>query len=144
MQAQLWGETLRNFKEVENLLLPKILGVAERAWNSAPSWAGNDEAMSEARAQYNQNIAAIELPAINRRGYNFHVSQPGIIVKDGKLLANTQYPQAQVRYTFDGSEPTITSPLWKAPVTVPANCPLIKAKAFYLDKQSVTTYLFLK
>lgn len=144
VQAQLWGETLRNFKEVENLLLPKILGVAERAWNSAPSWASNDEAMREARAQYNQNIAAFELPAINRHGYNFHVSQPGIIVKDGKLLANTQYPQAQVRYTFDGSEPTITSPLWKAPVTVPANCPLIKAKAFYLDKQSVTTYLFLK
>lgn len=142
VQAQLWGETLRNFKEVERLIIPKIFGVAERGWNSTPKWSGDGEAMDQARAQYNQNIAAWELPKLSKRGYDFHVAQPGIIVKEGKLLANSQYPQAQVRYTLDGSDPTASSPLWSAPVAVPAGCRLVKARAFYLGRQSVVTYLF--
>jgi hexosaminidase len=144
VQAQLWGETLRNYSEVENLVLPKIFGLVERGWNATPSWAGNDEAMMRARTQYNANIATWELPMLSKRGYNFHIAQPGIIVKEGKLFANAQYPQSQVRYTFDGSEPTLASPLWTEPVKLPAGCQLVKAKAFYLGKQSVTTYLFLK
>ena len=144
VQAQLWGETLRNYSEVEMLVIPKIFGVVERGWNATPAWAGDDDAMSQARARYNMNIADWELPMLHKRGYNFHLAQPGIIVKDGMLLANAQYPAAEVRYTLDGSEPTLSSPLWTAPVTVPVNCELVKAKAYYLGKQSVTTYLFLK
>lgn len=144
VQAQLWGETLRNYSEVENLVIPKIFGLVERGWNSTPDWSGNDEAMAKSRAKYNMNIATWELPRLHKRGYNFHVAQPGIILKDGKLLANAQYPQAQIRYTLDGSEPTLASPLWTVPVKVDSKCTLIKAKAFFLGKQSVTTYLFLK
>jgi hexosaminidase len=144
VQAQLWGETLRNYSEVENLVIPKIFGLVERGWNSTPDWFGNDEAMAQSRAKYNMNIATWELPMLHKRGYNFHVAQPGIILKDGKLLANAQYPQAQIRYTLDGSEPTLASPLWTVPVKVDSKCTLIKAKAFFLGKQSVTTYLFLK
>lgn len=142
VQAQLWGETLRRYSEVEMLVVPKIFGLVERGWNATPAWTGDDNAMAQARAQYNANIGTWELPMLSKRGYNFHIAQPGIIIKDGNLLANAQYPQAQVRYTFDGSEPTLASPLWSAPVKVPANCKLVKAKAFYLGKQSVTTYLF--
>lgn len=142
VQAQLWGETLRRYSEVEMLLIPKIFGLVERGWNSTPQWQGDDEAMAQAMAQYNLDIATWELPMLSSRGYNFHLAQPGIIVKDGKLLANSQYPKAQVRYTLDGSEPTSTSTLWTAPVAVPNGWKLIKAKAFYLGKQSVTTYLF--
>ena len=142
VQAQLWGETLRRYSEVEMLVVPKIFGLVERGWNATPAWTGDDNAMAQARAQYNANIGTWELPMLSKRGYNFHIAQPGIIIKDGNLLANAQYSQAQVRYTFDGSEPTLTSPLWSAPVKVPANCKLVKAKTFYLGKQSVTTYLF--
>ena len=82
---------------------------------------------------------------LHKRGYKFHVAQPGIIVEDGKLYANSQYAFEEVHYTFDGSEPTMDSPLWREePVVVPSDCKLVKAKAFYLGNQSVTTYLFLK
>lgn len=144
VQAQLWGETLRNFNEVERLLIPKIFGVAERGWNSTPQWAGDETSMKHAMADYNMNIGYWELPILNKRGYDFHIAQPGIIVKDGMLLANAQYRSAEVRYTFDGSEPTFTSPIWTSPVKVPEDCKLVKARAFYLGKQSVTTYLFIK
>ena len=145
VQAQLWGETLRNFSEVEKLLIPKIFGVAERGWNSTPDWTGDSIKMAQAREDYNTNIGFWELPMLHKRGYKFHVAQPGIIVEDGKLYANSQYAFEEVHYTFDGSEPTMDSPLWwEEPVVVPSDCQLVKAKAFYLGNQSVTTYLFLK
>ena len=70
---------------------------------------------------------------------NFRVSQPGIIVKDNLLYANSAIPGAEIRYTVDGSEPNENSALWTEPVACEAK--QVKAKAFYLGKKSVTTLL---
>ena len=45
-------------------------------------------------------------------------------------------------YTLDGSEPTLDSPRRIRSVTIKNQPQVIKAKAFYLGHQSVTTYLF--
>ena len=145
VQAQLWGETLRSFDEVQYLMLPKVMGVSERAWNAIPDWSKdlNDvAAYNEARHQYNLKIGTRELPLLKSMGYNFRVGPPGIKMIDGKLHINTQYPGEMVTYTFDGSEPTMDSPRWTAPVPVKTQPQVIKAKAFYLGHESVTTYLF--
>ena len=145
IQAQLWGETLRNFDQVQYMMLPKMMGVSERAWTAAPEWSQNladNEAYNEARHQYNLKIGTRELPLLNSMGFNFRVGPPGIKVADGMLLINTQYPDEMVTYTLDGSEPTIDSPRWTAPVPVKTQPQVIKAKAFYLGHESVTTYLF--
>ncbi len=144
VQAQMWGETLRNFDQVQRLSLPKVMGVVERGWNSTPIWAGKDEAAYEqARADYNLKIGTRELPVLLRRGYVFHLGQPGVKVEGGLLLANAQYPGEDVHYTFDGSEPTQASARWNGPVIMPKGVNVVKAKAFYLGRESVTTYLFL-
>ena len=145
VQAQLWGETLRSFDEVQYLLLPKMMGVSERAWTAVPEWSKDltdENAYNEARHQYNLKIGTRELPLLNSMGFNFRVGPPGIKVEDGKLLINTQYPDELVTYTLDGSEPAIDSPRWTAPVTLKNQPQVIKAKAFYLGRESVTTYLF--
>ena len=145
IQAQLWGETLRHFDEVQYMLLPKMLGVSERTWNAVPEWSKDltdTEAYNEARHQFNLKIGTRELPLLRGMGYNFRVGPPGIKVEDGKLLINTQYPDELVTYTLDGSEPTIDSPRWTAPVPVKTQPQVIKAKTFYLGHESVTTYLF--
>lgn len=145
VQAQLWGETLRSFDEVQYLLLPKMMGVSERAWTAVPQWSKDltdTGAYNEARHQYNLKIGTRELPLLNSLGYNFRVGPPGIKVEDGKLLINTQYPDEMVTYTLDGSEPAIDSPRWTAPVPIKNQPQVIKAKAFYLGHESVTTYLF--
>ena len=145
VQAQLWGETLRSFDEVQYLLLPKMLGVSERGWTAMPEWSKDltdTKAFNEARHQYNLKIGTRELPLLKGMGYNFRVGPPGIKVVDGKLHINTQYPDEMVTYTLDGSEPTIDSPRWTAPVPVKTQPQVIKAKAFYLGHESVTTYLF--
>lgn len=145
VQAQLWGETLRSFDEVQYMLLPKMMGVSERAWTAVPEWSKdlNDAAAyNEARHQYNLKIGTRELPLLRGMGYNFRVGPPGIKMVDGMLHINTQYPDELVTYTLDGSEPTIESPRWTKPVKVVSQPQVIKAKAFYLGKESVTTYLF--
>ncbi len=145
VQAQLWGETLRSFDEVQYMLLPKMMGVSERAWTAVPEWSKdlNDAAAyNEARHQYNLKIGTRELPLLRGMGYNFRVGPPGIKMVDGMLHINTQYPDELVTYTLDGSEPTIESPRWTKPVKVASQPQVIKAKAFYLGKESVTTYLF--
>jgi hexosaminidase len=76
------------------------------------------------------------LPRLAAKGINFRVAPPGIIVKDGYLYANTTIPDAEVRYTTDGSEPTSESKLWTEPVASEAKT--LKAKTFYLGKSSIT------
>ena len=145
IQAQLWGETLRSFDEVQYMLLPKMMGVSERAWTAMPEWSKNltdNQAYNEARHQYNLKIGTRELPLLKGMGYTFRVGPPGIKVVDGMLYINTQYPDELVTYTLDGSEPTVDSPRWTAPVPVKTQPQVIKAKTFYLGHESVTTYLF--
>ena len=145
VQAQLWSETIRSFDEVQYLLLPKMMGVSERAWNAIPEWSKNladNETYNEARHQYNLKIGTRELPLLNSQGFNFRVGPPGIKVIDGMLHINTQYPDELVTYTLDGSEPAIDSPRWTGPVPLKNQPQVIKAKVFYLGHESVTTYLF--
>ena len=77
-------------------------------------------------------------------GYNFRLGQPGLKVENGMLLANALYPGVTIRYTLDGSEPTQSSPVWTAPVKLATIPPVIKARAYYLGKESVTTLLFAR
>lgn len=145
VQAQLWSETIRNFAMVQSYVFPKILGLVERGWNASPAWGEGStdlELFNAERAQYNLRIGLKELPRLSRKGIAVHINQPGIIVEDGMLKSNACYPGVEVRYTLDGSEPSASSPEWTAPVSV-GRSKLVKAKAFYLGTESVTTYLWL-
>ena len=141
LSGQIWAETIRSFEQIEYYLFPKVFGLAERAWNAQPSWAlsPDSKVYVDAKRKYNAGIVTYELPRLAKRGINFRVSPPGIIVKDGLLFVNTTNPNAVIRYTTDGSEPTESSVEWQTPIT--CNVPLIKAKDFYLGKESVTTVL---
>jgi hexosaminidase len=142
LNAQVWAETIRNFGQVEYRLFPKFFGLIERAWNAEPAWAVptlDNQLYEKAKREYNAQIARYELPRLAKKGINFRVAQPGIILHDGLLYANSPIPQAIIRYTVDGSEPTENSAVWTKPVACDAQ--LVKAKAFYLGKKSVTTSL---
>lgn len=146
VQGQLWAETIRGYNTVQYYTFPKIFGIVERGWNAIPAWGDDNEDSKlylDQRAQYNALIGEKELPLLAKRGANFRIGQPGIIAKDGMLYANKQYTDVVVRYTFDGSEPTESSPEWTAPIAIPAGTKVVKARAFYLGKQSVSTFLWL-
>ena len=68
-----------------------------------------------------------ELPRLNylNGGYKYRIPPPGGIVEDGFLITNHLYGMS-VRYTLDGSEPSISSALYTQPVKVDGDI-LIKA-----------------
>ena len=144
VQGQLFAETIRSFDDVEYLLFPKILGLVERGWNAHPAWeklSGMQEqqAFNQALALYYEKISESEMPYWIKNGINFRLPQPGLLVKDGKLYANVAIDGAEIRYTIDGSEPTAQSALWKEPLK--CDSPVVKAKAFYQGKESLTIIL---
>jgi hexosaminidase len=140
VQGQLWAETIRSFDGVGYLLFPKIYGLAERAWNASPWW---NEAMNEPAAfldNYSWFYAVVterEMPWLQKMGINFRIPQPGVYVEDGVLYANSPIAGAEIRYTTDGSEPTLGSTLWTEPVRCDAG--QVAARLFYLDHKSVTS-----
>ncbi len=141
LSGQIWSETIRSFDQIEYYLFPKVFGLVERSWNAKPLWALSSDGnmYANAKCKYNAGIVNYELPRLAKRKINFRVSPPGLIMKNGLLFANTANPNAVIRYTTDGSIPNENSVVWKGPITCDA--PLIKAKAFCLGKESVTTEL---
>lgn len=130
MSGHLFAETIRNPEMVEYLLLPKMLGLTERAWN-------NDTTYTE--QQFNAIIGAKEMPRWAAEGLNFHLRQPGIKVENGKASMNSPYPGAEIRYTTDGTEPTAQSTLYNAPIDAKDGAD-IRARLYYNGKESLTTY----
>ena len=141
VQTQLFSETLRSASWFEYYIFPKMLGMAERGWNTQPKW----ETMhgEKERQAFNADlncfykwIALAEMPWLDHKGINFHLMPPGIAVRNGKLFLNSRIEGATLRYTLDGSEPTTASERWTTPVSVPANA-TIRARVFYLNKESL-------
>ena len=130
ISGQVFAETMRSFPQLQSFLLPKMLGLAERAWNNAETYTP---------AQFNNIIGNKELPRLALRGWTFHLRQPGIIVEDGMVKMNSPYPDAVIRYTLDGSEPTLQSPIYTEPFATDA--PQIRARLYYLHQQSLSTIL---
>ncbi|WP_300699601.1 family 20 glycosylhydrolase [Bacteroides sp.] len=140
VQGQLFAETIRNFEGVEYLLFPKLMGLAERGWNAHPAWetlSGTQEQQifDQALALYEKEISKKEMPYWTKKGTNFRIALPGLMMKDGNLYANVIIDGAEIRYTTDGTEPNAQSTLWEAPVKCDA--PVVIAKAFYLGKESL-------
>ncbi|SOD13303.1 family 20 glycosylhydrolase [Pedobacter xixiisoli] len=126
LQGQLWSETIKNKDHLEYLLMPRLLALAERAWSKSPDWA-EEKDESKAKPLYEQSLSSFynilgkrELKRLNyyAGGFNYRISTPGLKVENDKVVANVQLPGFTIRYTTDGSLPTLKSPLYSKPVSV--------------------------
>jgi hexosaminidase len=104
------------------MLLPKLMGVAERAWAKDPEWATTKDT-SRSKQLYNDAwsvfvnvVGKRELPKLDylSGGFKYRIPTVGVVVKDGKVLANLQLPGLTIRYTTDGTKPTINSKIYEA------------------------------
>lgn len=101
VQGQLFAETIRDTATLETMLLPKILGLAERGWNPDSTYTD---------AQFH-SVIVDEMPKWERYGYAYHVRQAGVKQLDDKtFVVNSPYPDAVLRYSLDGVTPTEKSP----------------------------------
>lgn len=144
ISAHLFAETVRSLGMVERYLLPRLLGLAERAHNTRPT-LGDSEYFG---------LLTAEMPRWAADGRNFYLRQPGIRIADGFVEMNTPYalsgeaapaaPRMEIRYTVDGSEPGPDSALYDGPVAVsslPEGTSSLRARIFYGPAWSVISIL---
>lgn len=124
VQGLLWSETVKNVARMEYMILPKLLGLAERAWAKDPEWAQvKDSALSadlytKAWSSFANTLGKKELVRLSyyNGGYNYRIPTAGAIVVDGAVVANLQLPGFTIRYTANGKEPDAKSKVYAGPI----------------------------
>jgi len=135
VQAQIWSETIKGADMLEYYYLPRLIAFSETAWSPERKWetienkALRDQQLVSDWNKMANALARKELPrlALLNGGYNFRVPLPGAINKEGILYANVEFPGLEIRFTTDGSEPTVQSQLYTKPVKIIGT---VKLKSF--------------
>lgn len=135
IQGHLWSENIRSAEGLEYLAFPKVLALAERAWAADPEWAQTKDARTrevlyqKAWSTFVNVVGKRELPRLNyyQGGAQFRIPTVGAKVVNGAVEANIQLPGLDIRYTTDGTEPTLQSPVYTAPIAAKG---LVRLRAF--------------
>lgn len=132
VSGTLFAETVRSRAMIERYLLPRLLGLSERAHN-AHATVSDAEYFGALTAEMEQWAA---------EGRDFYLRQPGIRLVDGLVEMNEPYGLGVIRYTLDGSQPTADSPAYDGPFN-PGATPQVRARLFYGPAESVTSILYI-
>jgi len=126
IQGQLWGENLKGPERLEYMALPRLIALAERAWAAEPEWISDENPETwppkfrQAWSDFAAQTGGKELPRLDylQGGFQYRIPEAGAVIEDGVLKANVAFPGLAIRYTTDGSEPDVSSPLYAAPISV--------------------------
>ncbi len=126
LQGNLWSETIGGDGRLEYMLVPKIFGLAERAWAADPDWARetsaarSDSLFRESWSRFMNAVGKRELPRLDRElaNLNYRIPTPGLKVEDGRVYTSLELPGFTLRYTTDGSEPTLRSEPVSGPISI--------------------------
>lgn len=135
LEATLFSETVRESRQLDYLMMPRLLAVAERAWAPDPAWANEADAAraqalhSAAWSGFVNVLGQRVLPRLDleRGDVAYRIAPPGLVVEGGKVLVNHVLPGLTLRYTTDGSAPTVRSKLVVGPIVAKGT---ISAAAF--------------
>ena len=137
LSAQLWSETVRTDQQMEYMIFPRVLSVAERAWHRA-AWEQDYQAGKEyiggkthfvdrdAQLRDWQRFANLlgqrELAKLDKAGIAYRLPLPGGKIVAGKLEVNTALPGLVVQYSLDqgktwqiydaGQQPEVQGKVW--------------------------------
>jgi hexosaminidase len=124
IQGQLWTETVKTESMLFYYTLPKLLGLAERAWTPEPVWEAKrnsperEKLLNADWQLFANKVGQHELKKLDYifGGYNYRVPPPGARIVNDKVEVNSPFPGMMIRYTLDGSEPTKDSKRYEIPV----------------------------
>lgn len=119
LSAQLWSEVVRTDNQMEYMIYPRLIAVAERAWHRA-GWeqdyqAGREykggethlvdvKALDKDWTRFANLLGHRELAKLDKAGINYRLPVPGARVVGGKLETNTSFPGMVVEYSTDGGK----------------------------------------
>lgn len=115
IQGQLWSEVVRTDAQVEYMIFPRLLALAERAWHRAEwelspaagqQFSADSNLVDKAAlaADWREFAAALgnkELLKLDLGGVGYRVPVPGAVPEGGELKTALPYPGLPLEY-FDG------------------------------------------
>ena len=126
MQGNLWREYMKTSDRVDYQAFPRAMAIAETGWtlDANKNWKSFCERMV---TEFERLEVMDTKPCLNFFDVNIntHADENGPLM----VLLETFYPNAEIRYTTDGSEPTYGSTLYEQPFALEGNIDL-KAAAF--------------
>ena len=135
VQANFWTEYMPTFKQMQYMALPRLAALSEVQWSQP--------ALKDYTSFTNRLTKFTHL--YDRLGYNYakHLYNVAIHVdSDNKwreiLIHMTTAGKAEIRYTLDGTEPTVNSTLYTGAIVLQKSAK-IRAAAFRDGKRSSVT-----
>jgi hexosaminidase len=124
LQGQLWTETVNRPAAMEYMVMPRLLGLAERAWVGDADWSeiqNRDRMWTQRDIAWNEfanRIGQFEFKRLDDLypGLNYRLPAPGAVIQNGQLHANTLYPGLEIRYLTDSDTVLPDSPIYTGPV----------------------------
>jgi hexosaminidase len=135
-QGQLWTEYMPTTEQMEYMAYPRALALAEVLWS--PKAARNWDSF---RRRLLPRLFALDRLGVRYRfpGVDGGLERNRVAAGDSLTLElRTPIPQAEIRYTLDGSEPTRSSMRYSAPLRLPltADGVSVIARAFLGDRHA--------
>ena len=130
-QGQLWTEYMYNTRDVEYMAYPRALALAEVAWSPK---SGRD--FESFRRRLLPRLLGLDRIGVN---YRFPSADNGLernrVVTGDSIVVELRsaLPEAEIRYTLDGSHPTAESALYTTPLrlAVPPDGVSVLARTFF-------------
>jgi hexosaminidase len=124
-EVTIFAEQTPTFRDVQHAVFPRLTALAERTWTAKPDWpsflARMPAEMDRLRASgidAADTAFAVAIDASYKRG-------------KATVALSTQVDQGTIRYTTDGSTPSLASPAYTAPFDV--NLPVTVTAANFVD-----------
>lgn len=103
MQGQVWTETIRTKTQLQSMIFPRVIVLAERAWFKA-EWEGDvpdTPVRDRTWREFVVSLVGKELPKLEQSGVAFYLPPPGAVRINNKLKANTSLPGLAIEYSRD-------------------------------------------
>ncbi|OWF40739.1 uncharacterized protein LOC110463418 [Mizuhopecten yessoensis] len=144
IQGQLWTETVRTDEQMDEMIFPRLLALAERAWHKAP-WEDLEDKTARNAGQktdwieFANTLGYRELSVLDSRGVKYRVPPPGGMSKDGHLVVNSAFPGLLIEVSTDSGK------TWKevkrSTTVTPRSSILLRTKS--ADSQRTSREVFL-
>lgn len=131
LQGNLWTESINDWEKLTYMTFPRLYAVAENGWSgeNRKDW---NSFTNRLRTQFNRwdrkNIRYA------RSAFNVNINHKGTKQGSINITLNTEVDSLDVRYTLDGSTPTLASLRYKDTFVIKATATL-KATSFLDGKQ---------